>query len=60
MLSTTFLEIPPAEPVQMRKSLRRPRYGDVLAFHISQLYQDPAITEAGERIAAEEQATIAA
>ena len=34
MPSTTFLEIPPAEQVQMRAVLRRPRYGYLLAFHI--------------------------
>jgi hypothetical protein len=32
--STTILEIPPAEPVQMRAVLRRTRYGYLLAFHI--------------------------
>jgi DDE superfamily endonuclease len=32
--STTFLEIPPAEQVQMRAILRRTRYGYLLAFHI--------------------------
>src|SRR6516225_10797731 len=32
--STTLLEIPPAEQVQMRAVLRRPRYGYLLAFHI--------------------------
>jgi hypothetical protein len=34
MLSTTLLEIPPAEPVQRRAILRRARYGSLLAFHI--------------------------
>ncbi len=34
MPSTTFLEIPPAEQVQMRAILRRARYGYLLAFHI--------------------------
>ena len=34
MPSTTLLEIPPAEQVQMRAVLRRPRYGYLLAFHI--------------------------
>src|ERR671933_3030552 len=32
--STTLLEIPPAEQVQMRAVLRRTRYGYLLAFHI--------------------------
>src|SRR5215467_15730056 len=32
--STTILEIPPAEQVQMRVILRRARYGYLLAFHI--------------------------
>jgi hypothetical protein len=32
--STTLLEIPPAEQVQMRAVLRRTRYGSLLAFHI--------------------------
>jgi putative transposase len=32
--STTLLEIPPAEQVQMRTILRRARYGYLLAFHI--------------------------
>src|SRR5215831_1938468 len=32
--STTFLEIPPAEQVQMRAVLRRTRYGYLLAFHL--------------------------
>jgi hypothetical protein len=32
--STTFLEIPPQEQVQMRAILRRARYGYLLAFHI--------------------------
>jgi hypothetical protein len=32
--STTLLEIPPAEQVQMRAILRRARYGYLLAFHI--------------------------
>jgi putative transposase len=32
--STTFLELPPAEQVQMRAVLRRTRYGYLLAFHI--------------------------
>jgi putative transposase len=32
--STTLLEIPPAEQVQMRAVLRRMRYGYLLAFHI--------------------------
>jgi len=32
--STTLLEIPPAEPVQRRASLRRARYGSLLAFPI--------------------------
>ena len=32
--STTLLEIPPAEQVQMRAILRRARYGSLLAFHI--------------------------
>src|SRR6516165_5722309 len=32
--STTLLEIPPAEQVQMRAVLRRPRYGYLLAFHV--------------------------
>jgi hypothetical protein len=32
--STTLLEIPPAEQVQMRAILRRTRYGYLLAFHI--------------------------
>src|SRR5262245_39007198 len=34
MPSTTLLEIPPAEQVQMRAILRRARYGYLLAFHI--------------------------
>ena len=34
MPSTTFLEIPPAEQVQMRAVLRRTRSGDLLAFHL--------------------------
>ena len=34
MPSTTLLEIPPAEQVQMRAVLRRARYGYLLAFHI--------------------------
>jgi transposase len=34
MPSTTVLEIPPAEQVQMRAILRRARYGYLLAFHI--------------------------
>ena len=34
MPSTTLLEIPPAEQIQMRAVLRRPRYGYLLAFHI--------------------------
>jgi hypothetical protein len=34
MPSTTFLEIPPAEHVQMRAVLRRARYGSLLACHI--------------------------
>ena len=34
MPSTTLLEIPPAEQVQMRAVLRRTRYGYLLAFHI--------------------------
>src|SRR5215813_10949929 len=34
MPSTTLLEIPLAEQVQMRAVLRRARYGDLLAFHI--------------------------
>jgi transposase len=34
MLSTTLLEIPPAEQAQMRAILRRARYGYLLAFHI--------------------------
>ena len=34
MPSTTILEIPPAEQVQMRAVLRRTRYGYLLAFHI--------------------------
>ena len=34
MPSTTLLEIPPAEQVQMRAVLRRTRYGSLLAFHI--------------------------
>ena len=34
MPSTTLLEIPPAEQVQMRAVLRRMRYGSLLAFHI--------------------------
>ena len=34
MPSTTLLEIPPAEQVQMRAVLRRMRYGYLLAFHI--------------------------
>lgn len=34
MPSTTLLEIPPAEQVQMRALLRRARYGYLLAFHI--------------------------
>ena len=33
MPSTTLLEIPPAEQVQMRAILRRTRYGYLLAFH---------------------------
>src|SRR5262249_14167373 len=33
-LSTTLLELPPAEQVQMRAVLRRTRYGYLLAFHI--------------------------
>jgi hypothetical protein len=33
MPSTTLLESPPAEPVQMRAILRRARYGSLLAFH---------------------------
>jgi Homeodomain-like domain len=32
--STTILEIPPAEQIQMRAILRRARYGYLLAFHI--------------------------
>jgi hypothetical protein len=32
--STTLLEIPPAEQVQIRAILRRTRYGYLLAFHI--------------------------
>jgi hypothetical protein len=32
--STTLLEIPPAEQVQMRAVLRRTRYGYLLAFHL--------------------------
>jgi hypothetical protein len=32
--STTFLEIPLAEPAQMRAILRRARDGSLLAFHI--------------------------
>jgi len=32
--STTILEIPPAEQVQMRAILRRARYGYLLAFHV--------------------------
>jgi putative transposase len=32
--STTLLELPPAEQVQMRAVLRRTRYGYLLAFHI--------------------------
>jgi Homeodomain-like domain len=32
--STTILEIPPAEQVQMRAILRRARYGSLLAFHV--------------------------
>jgi Winged helix-turn helix len=32
--STTLLEIPPAEQVQMRAILRRARYGSLLAFPI--------------------------
>ena len=34
MPSTTLLEIPPAEQVQMRAVLRRTRCGYLLAFHI--------------------------
>ena len=34
MPSTTILEIPPAEQVQMRAILRRTRYGYLLAFHV--------------------------
>src|SRR5262245_10232513 len=34
MPSTTLLEIPPTEQVQMRAILRRARYGSLLAFHI--------------------------
>ena len=34
MPSTTLLEIPPEEQVQMRAMLRRTRYGYLLAFHI--------------------------
>ena len=34
MPSTTLLEIPPEEQVQMRAVLRRARYGYLLAFHI--------------------------
>ena len=34
MPSTTLLEIPPEEQVQMRAILRRARYGSLLAFHI--------------------------
>ncbi len=34
MPSTTLLELPPAEQVQMRAILRRARYGYLLAFHI--------------------------
>src|SRR5215510_5373444 len=34
MPSTTLLEIPPEEQVQMRAILRRARYGYLLAFHI--------------------------
>ena len=34
MPSTTFLEIPPEEQVQMRAVLRRARYGSLLACHI--------------------------
>ena len=34
MPSTTLLEVPPAEQVQMRALLRRARYGYLLAFHI--------------------------
>src|SRR5262245_58574601 len=32
--STTLLELPPAEQVQMRAVLRRTRYGSLLAFQI--------------------------
>ena len=34
MPSTTLLEIPPEEQVQMRAILRRARYGYLLEFHI--------------------------
>ena len=37
MPSTTLLEIPSAEQVQMRALLRRTRYGYLLAFHILRL-----------------------
>jgi hypothetical protein len=33
MPSTTFLEIPPEEPVQIQAVRHRPRYGYRLAFH---------------------------
>ena len=34
MPSTTVLEIPPAEQVQIRAILRRTQYGSLLAFHL--------------------------
>ena len=40
MLSTTLLDIPPAEQAQMRAILRRARYGYLLAFHILLLCTD--------------------
>jgi len=40
MPSTTLLEIPPAEQAQMRASLRRDRYGYMLAFHVLLLCAD--------------------
>ena len=40
MPSTTVLEIPPEEQVQMRSILRRARYGYLLAFHVLLLCAD--------------------
>jgi hypothetical protein len=38
--STTLLEMPPEEQVQMRAILRRARYGYLLAFHVLLLCAD--------------------